>query len=134
MELALNQRHLAGQNVAVNVIEKVQAEQQREGAQGGVDVRANCLSRLSQCALFLKKKGENSQISRPVDYRPKFDFEIHRRSDLWPGPSRLDDRANSAAGTELPSHCGPDRIAGLDHVFQHLVDDVFLKNSKIPVI
>jgi hypothetical protein len=40
VKLALDQRNLSGQNVAVNVIEEVQPDEQQQCAQSGVDAAA----------------------------------------------------------------------------------------------
>ena len=41
VKLALDQRYLAGQNIAVNVVEKVQADKQQQRPHGGADAGAN---------------------------------------------------------------------------------------------
>src|SRR5690348_15470304 len=62
----------------------------------------------------------------PVDRRRLF---LLARS----GPPRHDRRRDPAPRTELPPHLRPDRLCPLHHVFQHLVHNILLKDSQIPV-
>ena len=56
-----------------------------------------------------------------------------RRSGFWAGPACLNRRADAAAGTEDSVDYGPDGVGGFDDVFEHLVDDVFLKDAEVAV-
>src|ERR1035437_1919295 len=49
------------------------------------------------------------------------------------GPAGLNGSANAATGPELATNHRPHRIGSLDHVFQDLVHDIFLKNAKVAV-
>src|SRR6266568_6312965 len=52
---------------------------------------------------------------------------------LWPRPLRDHYRRNSTARAEIPFDLRPDRSGPPDHVFEHLVDDVLLKNAEVAV-
>src|SRR5579864_1833827 len=57
---------------------------------------------------------------------------------LWlllfrPWPPRDDRRRDPAPRTKFASHLGPHRPRPLHHIFQHLVDDVLLKDPQIAV-
>ena len=59
----------------------------------------------------------------------------HRRFALliWTGPAGFDGGGDAAAGAEFAADDGPDGIAGFHHVFEDLVDDVFLEDAEVAV-
>lgn len=58
---------------------------------------------------------------------------FQERSGRRPRPACFHGGPNPPARPELPANNSPHRIAGLNHVFQHLVDDVFLKDAQVAV-
>ena len=50
-----------------------------------------------------------------------------------PGPARFDGGADAATRPEFPPDHSPHRIASLDDVIEDLVNDILLKDSKIPI-
>ena len=60
-------------------------------------------------------------------------YSIAASSSRRPRPARLDGCPDPAPGPELAAHHGPDRIAGLDYVFEDLIHNVFLEDSEVAV-
>jgi len=52
---------------------------------------------------------------------------------LRSGKARFDGGGDAAAGAEFSTDDGPDGVAGLDDVFEDLVDDVFLEDAEVAV-
>jgi len=52
---------------------------------------------------------------------------------LRPGETSFDGGSDAAAGAELATDYGPGGIACLDHIFEDLVDDVFLEDAEVAV-
>jgi hypothetical protein len=50
-----------------------------------------------------------------------------------PWPAGFNGCGNTAAGTEFAADNGPDGVAGFHHVFEDLVDDVFLEDAEVAV-
>jgi hypothetical protein len=49
------------------------------------------------------------------------------------GPAGVDHRGDAATRAEITVDMGPDRVAGFDHVFEDLVDNVFLEDAEVAV-
>lgn len=60
-------------------------------------------------------------------------LENERHLLLRAGEARFDGGGDAAAGAEFSADDGPDGIAGLDDVFEDLVDDVFLEDAEVAV-
>jgi hypothetical protein len=52
---------------------------------------------------------------------------------LGAGPAGFYGGGYAAAGAELAADDGPDRLGGLDYVFEYLIDDVFLEDAEVAV-
>src|ERR1017187_3518865 len=83
---------------------------------------------VSQGKERLREKGISGQdpgLKAPVPSAPL--------SGLGSGPAGFDGGADAAAGTKHSMHDCPNRVAGLDHVLKHLIDDIFLEDAEIAV-
>jgi hypothetical protein len=56
-----------------------------------------------------------------------------RRAYLGPRPARFHDGRDASTWAKITLHYRPHRIAGLHHVVQYLIHNVFLKDAEIPV-
>jgi hypothetical protein len=71
--------------------------------------------------------------SLPRDYLPSGLIAATKYLDLFPRPGGLDGGSNSTAGTEDTAYRGRLRLGGAHYIFQHLIDDVFLKNAEVAI-
>jgi hypothetical protein len=66
VELALNEWKFAGQDVAVDVVEQIESDEQRQRRNGGADARANGLERGNQVK-SISHKSEDVTMNNTVN-------------------------------------------------------------------
>jgi hypothetical protein len=79
VKLLLNQGLCAGQNVAVNVIEQVEGDEQQEGSRGRVEACAKWLGHDGQEVLNPQKRSDVSGISQSTRNRTMIAAQQNRR-------------------------------------------------------